>query len=159
MGNLVIDLPGGIARSNSTLDRLQEKNNAASRLKSRLENVIRKRLQNPRGRCVSKNIELEDLNALKWSKSLPEMRKCLIRRVEKMYTFCHEQKAQKAKSIISRVVKNLEDVEESERENCIEESKDYELRKTRSQLQNRLRRNTEILPQKNQRENTFLRTR
>ena len=108
MGNLVIDLPGGIARSNSTLDRLQEKNHAASRLKSRLENVIRKRLQNPRGRCVSKNIELEDLNALKWSKSLPEMRKCLIRRVEKMYTFCHEQKAQKAKSIISRVVKNLE---------------------------------------------------
>ena len=28
-----------------------------------------------------------------------------------------------------RVVKNLEDVEESERDNCIEESKDYELRK------------------------------
>ena len=28
-----------------------------------------------------------------------------------------------------KVVKNLEDVEESERKNCIEESKDYELRK------------------------------
>ena len=41
----------------------------------------------------------------------------------------HEKLPGSEEYLGKRVVKNLEDVEESERDNCIEESKDYELRK------------------------------